>query len=106
MAGEADARVEDAPVQQHGQAHETDHAGGAARVDGQALLDRGVQEAFVEKMRREQSHRVAEKQEQDADVEQVAAPAQLALAQQLRGIAFPGVLVPVEAGQAAHEEDR
>ncbi|MNL74266.1 hypothetical protein D3C87_1998780 [compost metagenome] len=47
---------------------------------------------------------MAEEQEQDADVEQVTTPAQLALAEQLGRIAFPGVLVAVESGEAAHEE--
>ena len=41
----------------------------------------------------------AEEQEQDADVEQVAAPAKRAAAQQLRRIALPGVLVAIEAGR-------
>ena len=47
-----------------------------------------------------------EQQEQHADVEQVRAQAQLACAQQLRGAAAPGVLLAVEAQQAADREDR
>src|SRR6185503_19936322 len=48
---------------------------------------------------------MAEEKEQDADVEQVAAPAKRTGAQHLRRIAFPRVLVAVEARQAAHQED-
>ena len=47
---------------------------------------------------------MAEEQEQDADVEQVAAPAQQAAVQQLRRVALPRVLVAVEADQAAEQE--
>ena len=80
-------------------------AGDAAGDDGQHLLLRRADEGLVHPVRRQQAEQVAEEQEQDADVEQVAAPAQLAGAQQLRRIALPGVLVAVEARQAAHQED-
>ena len=106
VAGEADAVIEDAAVQQQRQADEADEARDAARGHGHQLLLFGGDEGLVHEVRREQAHRVATEQEQDADMEQVAAPAQLALAQQLRRIAFPGVLVAVEARQAAHQEHR
>ena len=41
---------------------------------------------------------------QDADVEQVGAPHQLAPAQELAGARLPGVLLAVEAQQAAEQE--
>jgi len=44
---------------------------------------------------------VAEEQEQYPDMKQVAAPAQLRAPQHLAGIALPGVLLAVEADQAA-----
>ena len=47
---------------------------------------------------------MAEEQEQHTHVEQVAAPAQLPGAQQLRRIALPRVLVTVKADQAAQPE--
>src|SRR5688500_10814883 len=47
---------------------------------------------------------MAEEQDQDPAVEQVAAPAQQSGAQELRRIALPAVLVLVEADQAAHHE--
>jgi len=83
-ARETDARIEDAPVQQHAQTGEADQAGRPARDDGQQLLVLRADERLVEEMRRQQAHRVPEQQEQDADVKQVAAPAQLARAQKLR----------------------
>ena len=49
---------------------------------------------------------MAEEQKQNADVEQVAAPAQRAGAKHLRRIAFPRVLITIEAGEAAHQEHR
>ena len=104
VAGEADAVVEQAAVQQQAQANEAHGPGDASGGHRHHLLLAGGDEGLVHPVRREQAHAVTEEQEQDADVEQVAAPAQLAFAQQLRGIAFPGVLVAVEAGQAAHEK--
>ena len=78
----------------------------AAGDHGQQLLGAGAQEGLVDEVRRQHADEVAEEQEQHADVEQVAAPAQLAGFEQLRGIALPGVLVAVEADQAAEQEDR
>jgi hypothetical protein len=104
VAGQADARVEQAAVQQHGQPDEAQATGHTAGHHRDQLLLRGRDEDLVQPVRRELAEQVAEEQEQDAAVEQVAAPAQLRLAQQLRAVALPGVLVAVEAGQAAHEE--
>ena len=106
VAGVADARVEHAAVDQHRQADEAEHAGNAARPDRHALLGRRAHEGPYTAVRRQQADQVAEEQEQDADVEQVAAPAQQAGAQQLRRVALPGVLVAVEADQAAEQEHR
>src|SRR6185503_19442999 len=104
VAGEADARVEHAAVDEHAQTDEADEAGHAARVHRQLLLVGNADEGLVHPVRREQAHEMAEEKEQDADMEQVAAPAQRARAQHLRRVALPRVLVPVEARQAAHEE--
>jgi hypothetical protein len=56
-----------------------------------------VEEGLVHEVGRQHAEEVAEKQEQYADVEQVAAQFQLRGLEQLRGVAFPGVLVPVES---------
>ena len=106
VAGEADPRIEDAPVQQHREADEAHRTGHAAGHHREQLLLARRDEGFVHPVWREQAHAVAEEQEQDADVEQVAAPAQLARAQQLRRIALPRVLIAVEARQTAHQEHR
>jgi hypothetical protein len=84
VAGQADARVEQAPVQQHRQADEAQAPGDATGHHGQQLLLRRGDEDLVQPVRRELAEQVAEEQEQDAAVEEVAAPAQLAAAQQLR----------------------
>ncbi len=102
----ADADIEQAAMQQHGEADEADHAGNAAGGDGDELLLLDGDEERVERRRRQQADRVAEQQEQDADMEQVGAPAQLALAQDLAGAGAPGVRLAVEADQAAEQEDR
>ena len=62
--------------------------------------------ALVHPVRRQLAEQVPEEQEKDADVEQVAAPAQRAGAKHLRRVALPCVLVAIEARQAAHEEHR
>jgi hypothetical protein len=49
---------------------------------------------------------MAEEEEQDAHMEKIAAPAQRARAQHLRGIALPGVLTLVEAYEAPEDEHR
>src|SRR4029078_9250793 len=43
---------------------------------------------------------------QDADVEEVRAPAELAPAKELRGTRLPGVLLALETQQASEQEDR
>ena len=54
--------------------------------------------------RRQQADEMAEEDDQHADVEQVRAPHQLPPPQQLAGAAPPGVLLAVEAQQAAEQE--
>ena len=49
---------------------------------------------------------MAKEDHQDADVEQVGAPHQLAPAQQLAGAGLPSVLLAIEAQQAAEQEYR
>src|SRR6516165_1111996 len=56
--------------------------------------------------RRQQADEVAAEDHQDADMQQVGAPAQLPLAQKLRRAGFPGVLLAIEAQQAAKQENR
>jgi hypothetical protein len=77
VAGQADARVGDAAVQQHGQADEAQAPGDAAGDDRHQLLLRRGDEVLIQPVRRQLPEQVAEEQEQDAAVEQVAAPAQL-----------------------------
>ena len=55
----------------------------AAGVDGHALLVGCADEGLIEPVRGQQANKVPEEQEEDADVEQIAAPAQGAGAQQL-----------------------
>ena len=57
-------------------------------------------------MRNQEAEQMAEEHHQDAEVEEVRAPSQLALAQELRRVAFPRVLVAVEAREAAEQEHR
>ena len=52
----------------------------------------------------QEAEEMTEEHHQDAEVEQVRAPPQLALPQELRRVAFPGVLVAVEAREAAEQE--
>ena len=80
-------------------------AGDAADDDRHPLLE-GVRDAerIEDPDRRQQADEVAEEDDQDADVEQVRAPHQLAPAQQLARAAPPGVLLAVEAQQAAEQE--
>ena len=106
MAGQTDARVEQAAVQQHRQPDEAQATGHATGQHSDQLLLGGGDKNLVQPVRRQLAEEVTEEQEQDAAVEQVATPAQLRLAQQLRAVALPGVLVTVEARQAAHEEHR
>src|SRR6266568_6825214 len=61
---------------------------------------------LIQEVRRQQAGAMARQQEQDTDVEQVAAPAQLSVAQKLRRVALPGVLIAVETDQAARQENR
>src|SRR5690349_5971394 len=104
MAGEANTRVEHAAVNQESQADEADEPRHAAGDDGKQLLVRRRDEMLVNPVRREQPDKMAKEQEQNPDVEQVAAPAQRARPQHLRRVALPRVLVAVEPGQAAHQE--
>ena len=52
----------------------------------------------------DEADQVAEKQRDDANMEQVTAQAHVFLAQQLAGTGFPGVLITVVSEQAAQEE--
>ena len=104
VAGQPDARVEDAPVQEQRQAGEADQPRHTPGDDRQQLLLRSADERFVHPVRRELPEQVPEEQEQDAGVEQVAAPPQRPGAQHLRRVALPRVLVAVESGEAAHQE--
>ena len=76
VAGEPDAWIEQSPMQQQAQADKTHQARSPARVDGHQLLVLGRDEMFVNPVWRQQPGEVAEEQEQDADMKQIAAPAQ------------------------------
>ena len=101
---DANARLGEAALQQKSHTHQRGQAGDAAADHGQQLFGARADEDVVHRVRREHADEMAEKQEQHTDVEQVATPAQLAHAQHLRGITLPGVLIAVEADQAADEE--
>src|SRR5262249_4182663 len=73
---------------------------------GQHLFLRDGDEQGVDLGGRQQTNNVAQQQEQDAEVEQVRAPAQLALAQHLARARAPGVLLALEADQAAQQQHR
>jgi hypothetical protein len=47
---------------------------------------------------------MAGEEHQDPDVEEVAAEAQLLALQELRGVGLPGVLLAIEADEAAEEK--
>ena len=83
VTGQADARIKDAPVQQQGETDEACNARRTTGVDGHALLVGCADEGLIEPVRGQQANEVPEEQEEDADVEQIAAPAQGADAQQL-----------------------
>jgi hypothetical protein len=102
----ADAVIEQASVQQHGEADEADDSRNATGGDGDQLLLLDGDEERVEPGRRQQTYRMTQQQEQDADMEQVGAPGELTLSQDLAGAGAPGVLLAVEADQAAEEKDR
>ena len=92
-------------MDQQDQADEAHGARDAAGDDREHLLrGRRHAERMPDGERRQQAEQVAEEDAEDAEVEQVRAPPQLAGAQQLRRIALPRVLVAVEAQQAAREE--
>ena len=104
-AGEADARLGEAAMDQQDQTDEANAAGDPAGDHGQHLLrGRRHAEDVPDAERRHQSEQVAEEDAEDAEVEEVRAPAQLPGAEQLRRIALPRVLIAVEAQQAAREE--
>ena len=65
-----------------------------------------MQEAYVNIGYTQKTHGVAGEQAQDADMEQVAGPSHAAPAQQLTRPALPGVLLALEADEAAEQEDR
>ncbi len=61
-------------MQQECQPDEADRAGDAARNDCHHLLRFHSDEMLVDGMRRQQTDEMAGKQEQDADMEEVASP--------------------------------
>ena len=101
MTGQPDAWVKDAAVQEHRQANEADRSRNAASDHGQHLFVTCGHKHAVYGMWREQANHVSKEQEQDAEVEQVTAPAQQPGAQHLRRITLPRVLVAIKPKQAA-----
>ena len=103
----ADARVEQAAMRQQRDADQAHQPATPADDDRQHLLEAVRNAEPVEHPdRRQQADEMAEEDEEDADVEQVGAPHQLPAAQQLARSGPPGVLLAVEAEQAADDEDR
>src|SRR5215510_13121508 len=103
--GGADAGIEQAPVREKGDADEAEEAGDATDPDRQQLLETmGDADGIENPDRREQADEMAEEDHQNADVKQVRAPHQLTPPQQLAGACLPGVLLAIEAQQAAEQE--
>jgi outer membrane murein-binding lipoprotein Lpp len=93
-------------MDQQQQADQADAAQRAAGDHGQHLLLRGRHAQGMDDLgRRQHAEEVPEEQADDAQVEQVGARPQGTGGQHLAGLAAPGVLVAVEARQAAQQED-
>jgi hypothetical protein len=94
-------------VQQQHETHQADEPGNAAGDHGQKLLGGRRQPDGVPQLERgQEADQVPEEDAEDADVKQVGPEAQLTVAQKLRRIALPRVLVAVEADETPHEEHR
>lgn len=80
----AHPRIEQPAVQQQRCAGQREHPGGAAHDDGDDLFEAVADTEKIEYLdRRQQSHKMAEEDNQYADVEQHRAPDQLLAAQEL-----------------------
>src|SRR5690606_19098751 len=100
-------RLGQAPVDQDEQAGQAHHSQDRSHHHRQYLLESRAQaQRVVDGRRGQQAEQVREEQRDDADVEQVAAPAQRAALEHLAGIALPRVLFALEARQAAEQEHR
>ena len=77
----ADTVVAQTAVQQQAHTDEAEHAKESTRHHGHELLVARADEVLVQEVRGQHAKGVAEEQEQHTDVEQVAAPAQLARTQ-------------------------
>jgi hypothetical protein len=91
-------------MQEQRQADEADRARNAAGEDRHQLLRLGREDVVIDRRRRQQPHEMPEEQEQDPDMEQVGTPAQLARTQHLAGTRAPGILLAIEAHEAADQE--
>ncbi len=79
MAGQTDAWIGYPAVNKQAESDETQKASRATGVDGNQLLGLWRYEGLVDKVGRKQTEKVPEEQEQDAHMEQIAAPAQLSV---------------------------
>ena len=105
-AVDADALDFEAAADEDNQAGQRGRTENAARRHGGNLLGLMADaDKFPKPQRGQQAEQVAEKHGQHADMEQYAAQAQLPAVKQLAGVAFPCVLLAVEAHQAAEEKD-
>ena len=91
-------------MQQNADAGKTKQTKQAARHHRQQLLGASADDRLIQEVRCQHAKGMPKQQEQHANVKQIAAQAQLAGAQQLRGVALPGVLVAVKADQAADQK--
>src|SRR5579859_968327 len=92
-------------MQKQRETGKADDPGDAADADRQQLLERVRDAERVENPdRRQQPDQMAGEDDQNADVKQVRAPDQLPPPQQLARAAAPGVLLAVEANQAAEQK--
>ena len=101
------SRIGQPPLEQHGQTDEAQNTGKAARDDGENLLGSGGDTKGVEDFRRgQQANEMAEEQQQNPNVEQVAGQPHVFLIEHLAGMGLPGELIAVEARQAAEQKHR
>ena len=98
-------RSNKAAMRQQSDTDQAEYAGDAANDDGHHLLEAVADADDIEHPdRRQQPDEMTEEDHEDADVEQVRAPHQLAPPQELARSRLPRVLLAIEAQQTAEQE--
>ncbi|CAM2150517.1 hypothetical protein PT2222_230151 [Paraburkholderia tropica] len=106
LAVAANARVAQTPRDQQREPDDGERARDAARDHREQLVHRRGDERRDEPVRREKAREMTGHHDENAPVKQVAAKPQRAASQELRRVAFPRVLLAVEAHQRAEQQDR